>query len=67
MLALYTDGLVESREQDIDDGIARLCSALAGATTSLDDLCDTVLATLPPEHPADGLTDQERYAPLQHR
>jgi len=46
---------VESREQDIDDGTARLRSALAGGTTSLDDLCDTVLATVPPEHPADDI------------
>ena len=55
LLALYTDGLVESREQDIDEGTARLRSALGSPTTSLDDLCDAVLATVPPEHPADDI------------
>ncbi|MEH0551078.1 SpoIIE family protein phosphatase [Streptomyces sp. B21-101] len=55
LLVLYTDGLVESREQDIDEGTARLRSALASPATSLDDLCDTVLARVPPEHPADDI------------
>ncbi|MGW0584458.1 SpoIIE family protein phosphatase, partial [Streptomyces sp. NPDC002920] len=55
LLALYTDGLVESREQDIDEGTARLSRALADPATSLDALCDNVLATVPPEHPADDI------------
>ncbi|MFJ5310044.1 SpoIIE family protein phosphatase [Streptomyces sp. NPDC088350] len=55
LLALYTDGLVESREQAMDEGADRLLSVLGGPVTSLDDLCDAVLATVPPEHPADDI------------
>ncbi len=55
LLALYTDGLVESRDQDIDEGIARLRKALGQPAASLDDLCDTVLDTLPPERRADDI------------
>ncbi|WP_345713925.1 PP2C family protein-serine/threonine phosphatase, partial [Kineococcus glutinatus] len=53
---LYTDGLVERRDQDLDDGLARLCEAvadLAGAT--LDDLCDGILARLLPDSPEDDV------------
>ena len=31
VLCLYTDGLVERRDQPIDEGIARLCAAVAAA------------------------------------
>ncbi|SES27303.1 PAS domain S-box-containing protein [Streptomyces sp. yr375] len=55
LLALYSDGLVESRDQDIDEGTARLRNALAGPVASLDDLCDLVLATVPPKDPADDI------------
>lgn len=52
-------GLVDSREQDLDEGTARLCSALARPALygprPLDDLCHDVLATVPPEHPADDI------------
>jgi serine phosphatase RsbU (regulator of sigma subunit) len=58
ILALYTDGLIESRHQDLDQGITRLCKALAHPATGpdgLDDLCDTVLGTLPHEHHPDDI------------
>ncbi|MET7638270.1 SpoIIE family protein phosphatase [Streptomyces sp. NPDC005438] len=57
VLVLYTDGLVESRGEDIMDGVDRLCALLGrvapgtggggppGAGT-LEDACDAVLATL---------------------
>jgi len=49
VLALYTDGLVEQPGQDIGTGIARLARALAGSPArSLDDLGDSVLASLGP-------------------
>ncbi len=43
-LLLYTDGLVEHRQQDIDTGIARLADAFACADESLsvDDLADRI-------------------------
>ncbi|MFF9034409.1 SpoIIE family protein phosphatase [Streptomyces sp. NPDC014892] len=63
LLALYTDGLIGSRSAeddgarlDIDDGITRLCQALAApADTSLDALCDRVLGSVLPERPTDDV------------
>ena len=50
ILALYTDGLIERPGEDIGTGMARLGRALAdGPAESLDDLCDSVLATLAPQ------------------
>ncbi|WP_255955241.1 ATP-binding SpoIIE family protein phosphatase [Streptomyces odontomachi] len=40
---LYTDGLVERRDQDIDEGIAALERALAGATGTPQVVCDRLL------------------------
>jgi PAS domain S-box-containing protein len=49
VLALYTDGLVEQPGQDIGTGMSRLARALAASPArSLDDLCDSVLASLGP-------------------
>ncbi|MEX1655246.1 SpoIIE family protein phosphatase [Streptomyces pseudovenezuelae] len=48
LLALFTDGLIESRERDLDEGIAELLRVLDPAAASLEVLCDTVTdATLP--------------------
>ncbi|MDI5962120.1 SpoIIE family protein phosphatase [Streptomyces sp. SL13] len=43
---LYTDGLVERRDADIDDGIAALEAALSGATGSPQVVCDRLLRAL---------------------
>jgi hypothetical protein len=43
LLALFTDGLIESRRHDLDEGNRRLCQALARPAPSLEALCDTVL------------------------
>jgi PAS domain-containing protein/anti-sigma regulatory factor (Ser/Thr protein kinase) len=43
LLALYTDGLVESRERDVDQGVAELLRVLNHSATSLEGLCDTVM------------------------
>jgi PAS domain S-box-containing protein len=49
VLALYTDGLIEQPGEDIGTGMSRLARALAaGPAQSLDDLCDSVLASLAP-------------------
>ena len=47
-LILYTDGLVEDRETDVEDGIAKLCSLVAAHDPALgvDALCDTLLDEL---------------------
>lgn len=53
LLALYTDGLVENRERDVDQGIAELLGFLDHRAPSLDALCDTVMEALLPEHRTD--------------
>jgi hypothetical protein len=58
-LALYTDGLVESRARTIDDGLAALrgalSSALAAPGSTLDGACQTVTQMLR-EHGEDDIT-----------
>jgi PAS domain S-box-containing protein len=46
MLVLYTDGLIESREHDIDLGLEQLRSALTHPAPSLETTCDNVLETV---------------------
>ncbi len=53
LLALYTDGLVESRERDVDQGIADLLRVLNHSATSLEGLCDTVMDAMLPERRTD--------------
>jgi anti-sigma regulatory factor (Ser/Thr protein kinase) len=55
VLALYTDGLVEARDGDIEAGMAALARALATAPGSLELACDTVLKSLLPERPTDDV------------
>ncbi|GAB3008357.1 SpoIIE family protein phosphatase [Streptomyces pseudoechinosporeus] len=53
LLALYTDGLVASRERDVDQGIAELLRVLNHSATSLEALCDTVMDAMLPERRTD--------------
>ncbi|MEV6796614.1 SpoIIE family protein phosphatase [Streptomyces sp. NPDC051320] len=54
VLALYTDGLVESRDRDIDAGIRALCEAVSRpGCDPLEHLCDRVTAALLPRPPED--------------
>lgn len=53
LLAFYTDGLVESRNRDLDAGLEELRRTLAEPYDSLEELCDDVLKALLPEPPAD--------------
>ncbi|MFI6121916.1 SpoIIE family protein phosphatase [Streptomyces sp. NPDC051064] len=55
VLALYTDGLVEARGRDIDEGIDTLRDVLARSGPSLEATCDTVLQELLPDRPADDV------------
>ncbi|GAA2991465.1 SpoIIE family protein phosphatase [Streptomyces fulvorobeus] len=50
-LLLYTDGLVETRDQDIDTRLDMLLSHLDGRHRTLEETCDGLLATL--RHPGD--------------
>ncbi|SFG93988.1 SpoIIE family protein phosphatase [Streptomyces mirabilis] len=56
LLALYTDGLIEARDHDIEAGLTRLCRTLAQSSASLEATCDTVLeALLPADRPHDDV------------
>jgi serine phosphatase RsbU (regulator of sigma subunit) len=46
ILALYTDGLVESHHHDLDFGISALARVLTGDGTSLDRLCDEAIESM---------------------
>ncbi|MER7183940.1 SpoIIE family protein phosphatase [Streptomyces hyaluromycini] len=55
LLALYTDGLIESRARDVDTALALLRDVLARAPASLEDICDRLLSTLLPARPFDDV------------
>ncbi|MGK5629939.1 SpoIIE family protein phosphatase, partial [Streptomyces sp. URMC 123] len=54
-LVLFTDGLIEDRERDIDDGLDALARALAARGRTPEEICDAVLADLLPENPRDDI------------
>ncbi|OAH14945.1 ATP-binding SpoIIE family protein phosphatase [Streptomyces jeddahensis] len=71
---LYTDGLVERRGEDIDEGVAALEHALAGATGTPQVVCDRLIRTagvtadhaddvavLVLQHPARSGPDEELF------
>lgn len=53
VIALYTDGLVETRTRAFDQGILALRSALAGEHGLLEDVCDELIGTLAGQHEDD--------------
>ncbi|WP_346111286.1 SpoIIE family protein phosphatase [Nonomuraea maheshkhaliensis] len=53
VLALYTDGLIETRQADLDAGMDRLGAALTGAALPLNDLCAHVIDTIVGDTPAE--------------
>ncbi|MEV5430122.1 SpoIIE family protein phosphatase [Streptomyces sp. NPDC052701] len=55
LLALYTDGLVESRDHPLDEGLQAFVSALSDPAQPLEDVCDHVLATLDTHHGEDDI------------
>ncbi|MDT0469609.1 SpoIIE family protein phosphatase [Streptomyces gibsoniae] len=56
VLAFYTDGLIESRDRDIEAGMDRLADALARPGLPLEDLCSSAIDTLPTQAPSDDVT-----------
>ncbi|MGW0312812.1 SpoIIE family protein phosphatase [Streptomyces flavidovirens] len=48
LLALFTDGLVEARDRDIDHGLDTLARVLGDRQASLEELCDRAVARLLP-------------------
>ncbi|MEU2026258.1 SpoIIE family protein phosphatase [Streptomyces sp. NPDC016469] len=55
LLALYTDGLVESRDHPLDEGLAALRKALVEPAQPLEDVCDRVLGSLHTRHGEDDI------------
>ncbi|WP_326607647.1 SpoIIE family protein phosphatase [Streptomyces sp. NBC_01799] len=56
VLALYTDGLIEARGQDIGAGMNSLRAALARPGLTLDDLCSSAVDTLRAKPQSDDVT-----------
>ncbi|MEV5342516.1 SpoIIE family protein phosphatase [Streptomyces sp. NPDC052676] len=54
-LVLFTDGLVEDRGRDIDEGLRMLRSAVAGPDRTPEETCRTVMDTMLPGHPSDDV------------
>ncbi|WP_405765538.1 SpoIIE family protein phosphatase [Actinacidiphila glaucinigra] len=55
LLALYTDGLIESAGHDVDAGLTLLARTLTRPAGSLEELCDNVLYGLLPDRPGDDI------------
>ncbi|MFI5981685.1 SpoIIE family protein phosphatase [Streptomyces sp. NPDC051555] len=55
LLALYTDGLVESRDHPLEEGLRGLREALADPVRPLEDVCDHVLSSLHTRHGEDDI------------
>lgn len=57
VLVLYTDGLIETRGEDITEGLARLSGKLSSTecALSLEELCDDVIAEVGHEEEADDV------------
>jgi anti-sigma regulatory factor (Ser/Thr protein kinase) len=55
LLALYTDGLVESRDHPLDEGLQAFRTALTDQARPLEDVCDHVLSTLDTGHGEDDI------------
>ncbi|MBT2449798.1 SpoIIE family protein phosphatase [Streptomyces sp. ISL-43] len=55
ILALYTDGLLQPRDHDIDDSLDSMFTALARPASTLDTVCDRVLTALLTHPPDDDV------------
>ncbi|MCX4821016.1 SpoIIE family protein phosphatase [Streptomyces sp. NBC_01142] len=55
LLVLYTDGLIEARDRDLDQGMDQLAQALRNLDQPLEELCDSVLGRLLPRPAQDDV------------
>ncbi|AWZ10868.1 MULTISPECIES: SpoIIE family protein phosphatase [unclassified Streptomyces] len=55
ILALYTDGLLQARDHDIDEALDNMFTALARPASTLDAVCDRVLTALLTHPPDDDV------------
>lgn len=56
LLALHTDGLIDSQQRDMDEGLTSLLQNLSGEAISPDAQCGQVVGTLLPNYPTDDAT-----------
>ncbi|WP_052489629.1 SpoIIE family protein phosphatase [Streptomyces sp. 150FB] len=54
-LVLYTDGLIENRGRDIDEGLDKLARTLGLAGEDPERMCEAVLDAMPPAHATDDI------------
>ncbi|WP_128377145.1 SpoIIE family protein phosphatase [Streptomyces cavernae] len=54
-LVLYTDGLIEDRQRDIDVALEHLRGTLAHSDRTPEETCQAVLDTVAPSHPCDDI------------
>ncbi|MFI0189631.1 SpoIIE family protein phosphatase [Streptomyces sp. NPDC017082] len=54
-LVLFTDGLIESRGRDVDEGLTLLSSTVAQADRSPEETCRALVKRMLPEHPSDDV------------
>jgi serine phosphatase RsbU (regulator of sigma subunit)/anti-sigma regulatory factor (Ser/Thr protein kinase) len=55
LLVLYTNGLVEDRDRDLDQGLAVLSDVLSRPEPTLEATCDRILESLLPDRPTDDI------------
>ncbi|MFJ4859531.1 SpoIIE family protein phosphatase [Streptomyces sp. NPDC088748] len=55
LLVLYTDGLIEARDRDLDEGMAQLAGALRRVDQPLEELCEGILRLLLPSAQQDDV------------
>ncbi|WP_436845435.1 SpoIIE family protein phosphatase [Streptomyces cinerochromogenes] len=54
-LVLFTDGLIENRGRDIDEGLELLSSAIARPDRTPEQTCHALVETMLPAHPSDDV------------
>lgn len=54
-LALFTDGLIESRDRDLDAGLTALRAALEGPARTPEETCTAVIDAMLPTRPGDDI------------
>ncbi|MEU0337366.1 SpoIIE family protein phosphatase [Streptomyces sp. NPDC006193] len=54
-LVLFTDGLIEARGRDVDEGLDLLRSAVARAGGTPEEICRALTESMLPEHPRDDV------------
>ncbi|MEU4492391.1 SpoIIE family protein phosphatase [Streptomyces sp. NPDC023998] len=55
VMALYTNGLIDTDEHDVEAGLSRLCTALGGRDRPLEEICQAAIDALLPTRPVDDV------------